>query len=73
MLIGFVLLVVLAIIAVGGWDKFKALLQPNSSPQGGGPAPDQPDQSPEAILRERYARGEISREEFLEAQQTLGS
>jgi uncharacterized membrane protein len=69
---GVLLLVGVAVLAVGGWDNFKALFQQNP---GGNrrTSLEEPAQgpAPEEILRERYARGELSRDEYLEAQQTL--
>ncbi len=60
------------VTAVGGIDRVKELFQQKPS----GSANTLTDEhnrgtSPEDILRERYARGELSREEYLEAQETL--
>ncbi len=70
---GLVLLVGVAVLAVGGWDNFKALFQQNSSDGNRSISLEEPAQgpAPEEILRERYARGELTRDEYLEAQQTL--
>ena len=69
---GVLLLVGFAVLAVGGWDNFKALFQQYSS-TGNRLSLEGPVQgpAPEEILRERYARGELSRDEYLDAQRTL--
>ncbi len=48
-----------------------ALIVTDFSERGGGHAPKSVDQEPLDILAERYARGEIDREEFEERGQTL--
>jgi uncharacterized membrane protein len=60
------LLAGLVVAAVGGIDRLRELLQLNAT--GGDSSRGL---APEEILRERYARGELSREEYLEAQETL--
>jgi uncharacterized membrane protein len=61
-----VLLIGLAVYVVAGLTRGHTAPQPAGAPGHG-----QPD-DPLAILRLRYARGEISRDEFLRANEDLG-
>ena len=63
-------LVGLVVVAVGSIDRLKALFQQDSSIRTSADGYGQ-GLVPEEILRERYARGELSREEYLKAKETL--
>jgi putative membrane protein len=61
-----VFVVVVAVVGI------RWLIRNTNSPQGGGPAATTED-SALAVLRERFARGEIDADEFEQRRRTLGS
>jgi len=68
-----VMLAVLALIVVGIILLVRGLSGPNQSAQNLPPGPPPPQSTSKAlqVLEERYARGEIDREEFLQRKQDL--
>jgi len=68
MLILWVVVIVAILAAVGGLRSFTAGSQQNAPTHT---TPSTAQESPEEILRRRYAGGEMNREEYLEAKTTL--
>lgn len=70
MLIFWLLLLAGIVAAMGGLRSFTSGVHQASADS---PTQPIPKESPEELLSRRYARGEISREEYLETQVTLKS
>ena len=71
-IIGLLILFGVIVFAMGGWDNFVATLQRSTGGKSGaalGGSGNEP--TPEDILRNRFARGELSHDEYLEAIETL--
>ena len=68
MVIFWLLVLVGIIAAVAGWGGFTGR---NRQDNRGLPTPPPTKETPEDILRARYARGEISQEEYVQMQATL--
>jgi putative membrane protein len=72
--LAFVVFVVVVVMLGVRW-----LMRNTNTPPGGGPAapggwsPAKPEDNALAVLRERFARGEIDAEEFEQRRRTLGS
>ena len=68
MLIFWLLIAALVVVATGNQERVMAWLRPPAASNGQFLSASE---TPMEILQRRYASGDISREEFLEAKQTL--
>jgi putative membrane protein len=68
MFFGWIVWLLLAVAAVIGLTRFSTRPRPENTSSTG---PQRTGESPEEILQARYARGEITQEEFEEVRETL--
>lgn len=74
--LGLLAMVIFWVVLVAAAIWFVTRLFPDmtgQSPMGSAQSRDLPPRSPEEILKERYARGEITKEQYEEMRQTLAS
>jgi putative membrane protein len=75
LLIGLVVLILFLLLVAGGIAAVVWFVRQGSHTQNQGPGQEPPRQESRAleVLRERYARGEIDREEFQRMRDEIGS